>query len=192
MVDYRTMYDKDYIGAWDFKGDTVVTILDVQAKKIKNVQTNKEDKKPIITLDGYEKRWVCNVTNGALIASLYGTHVEKWHGKKITLYPTQVQAFGRMQDCIRVRPQAPEDSKRADAGKELVILGITGTPVGKPYAKASEWLDALHAAIQNADGDNRGKLYDANREQFDEIAKNPKAAELCAKINELVAHGEAR
>ncbi len=36
MTDYRSMFDRDYIGAWDLPHDVTVTIAKVEAKKIRN------------------------------------------------------------------------------------------------------------------------------------------------------------
>ncbi len=130
MTDYRTMFDKDYIGSWDLQGDTVVTITGVVKKKIKNAQ-EKEEHKPILSLQGYEKKWVCNVTNCTVIANMYGKHVEKWAGKRVTIYPTQTQAFGSMKDCIRVRPEMPaDDGPRTQQARPQQSVGKA--PDGRP------------------------------------------------------------
>lgn len=129
MTDYRTMFDKDYIGSWDLQGDTVVTITGVVKKKIKNAQ-EKEEHKPILSLEGYQKKWVCNVTNCTMIANMYGKHVEKWAGKRVTIYPTQTQAFGSMKDCIRVRPEVPSDDGKMP--NRPTQSASRGAPDGRP------------------------------------------------------------
>lgn len=108
MTDYRTMFDKENLGAWDLGGkDRVVTIEKVEAGTVGGHQGKKKDRKPIITFAGKRKKFVCNVTNAATIASLYGPHVEKWAGQRITIYPTTT-TFGRETvDCIRIRPVKP-------------------------------------------------------------------------------------
>jgi hypothetical protein len=61
---------------------------------------------------GSEKGFALNSTNGKTIAALYGNHVEKWAGKKITLYKSMTrnpQGDGEVE-CIRVRPTAPTGS----------------------------------------------------------------------------------
>lgn len=108
MTDYRSMFDKDAIGAWDLNGkDATVTIESVKPGTVGGHSGKKAAKKPIIRFKGKRKHLVCNVTNAATIASLYGNHVEKWVGQRITLYPTTT-TFGRdTVDCVRIRPVKP-------------------------------------------------------------------------------------
>lgn len=108
MTDYRTFFDKENLGAWDLGGkERVVTIESVKAGEVGGHQGKKKDRKPIIRFVGKRKKFVCNVTNAATIASLYGPHVEKWVGQRIVIYPTTT-TFGRETvDCIRVKPIKP-------------------------------------------------------------------------------------
>jgi hypothetical protein len=112
MTDYRTLFDKENLGAWDLGGrECVVTIETVKPGEVGGHQGKKKERKPIITFKGKRKKFVCNVTNAATIAGLYGPHVEKWIGKRIVIYPTTT-TFGRETvDCIRVRPVVPGASK---------------------------------------------------------------------------------
>lgn len=52
------------------------------------------------------KRLVLNKTNAISIAALHGNETDKWIGKKITLYATTCMAFGKREDCIRVKTAA--------------------------------------------------------------------------------------
>ena len=106
MTDYRTMFDRDYIGAWDLPHDATVTIAKVEAKKIRN--KSNANTKPILHFVGKEKELVCNKTNGKTIAAMYGTDVEKWIGKRITMYATTTTFGPDTVDCIRVRPGIPQ------------------------------------------------------------------------------------
>ena len=108
-TDYRSLYDKEYIGAWDLKDkDVNVTIVKVIGGSLVGVGGRKS-KKPIVYMKGTEKGFAVNATNGKTIAALYGNHVEKWVGKKITLYKSMTRNPNGDGDveCIRVRPQAP-------------------------------------------------------------------------------------
>jgi hypothetical protein len=100
------MYDRDYIGAWDLPHDVTVTISKVEAKKIRN--KSKGDTKPVLFLEKTDKAFVCNKTNGKTIAAMYGTDVEKWVGKRITLYASTTTFGNDTVECIRVRPTVPE------------------------------------------------------------------------------------
>ena len=76
------------------------------------------------------KKLVLNKTNATTVAKLYGPRPSQWAGKRIVLFPTQCEAFGKTTDCIRVRPTAPngkkpeappswpEDGAPGDAGAE--------------------------------------------------------------------------
>lgn len=110
------MFDKENLGAWDLGGKPrVVTIEAVKPGEVGGHQGKKKDRKPIITFRGKRKKFVCNVTNAATIASLYGPHVEKWVGQQIIIYPTTT-TFGRETvDCIRVKPQKPTKGAQDDA-----------------------------------------------------------------------------
>jgi hypothetical protein len=110
MTHFKALYDKDYLGAWDLPEgkEVVVTIENVVGGELTS-QGGKKNKKPIISFVGKEKKFVCNVTNAKTIAAMYGNHVEKWKGQKITLYVSQTRdpSTGSDIDCLRVRQKAP-------------------------------------------------------------------------------------
>lgn len=112
MAHYRSLYDANYIGAWDLTGDTVVTIEKVEAGELVS-EGNKKSRKPILTFKGAQKKFAVNKTNGKTIARLYGTDTTKWIGKRITIYPTQTKFGPETVDAIRVRPEAPPEKKEA-------------------------------------------------------------------------------
>lgn len=116
MADYRSMFDREYVGAWDLEGrDVVVTIDRVTAGELVS-EGNKKTKKPILHLRGKDKKIALNKTNSKIIASLYGTETTKWVGKQITIYPTTTK-FGRdTMDCIRVRPVVPGGRAQEEPG----------------------------------------------------------------------------
>lgn len=116
MTDYRSLYDKDYIGAWDLKDkDVTVTITKVIGGSLVG-QGGRKSKKPIIYMRGTEKGFAVNATNGKTIAALYGNHVEEWAGKRITLYKSTTRSPSGDGDveCIRVRPKAPPEPTAKD------------------------------------------------------------------------------
>lgn len=109
MPDYRTLFERDYVGAWDLDKDATLTIAKVEQRKLHTAKGEKG--KPIITFEGAQKGFVVNNTNGKTIAALYGTKTENWIGKKITLYRTTTALGRETVDCIRVRPVAPPEAK---------------------------------------------------------------------------------
>lgn len=115
MPDFRSMYDLNYLYAFDLKGrDVTVTIREVKAAKIKGAD-QKEQKKPIVFFaESKDQRGlVLCKTNAKTIASLYGNDTDAWRGKKVTLYPAQVSAFGQQVEAIRIRPSIPSAKSKS-------------------------------------------------------------------------------
>jgi hypothetical protein len=107
MPDYRSMFDRDYIGAWDLQGkDVTKTIAKVEAKKLRN--RTAANTKPVIFFKGAAKGFALNKTNGKIISAMYGNKTEGWIGKQITIYPTTTTFGSDTVECIRVRPTVPQ------------------------------------------------------------------------------------
>lgn len=105
-VDVRSMYDSEYVAAWDLQGkDQVVTIAKVIPGEFSKSGTSKKDHAPIVFFEGRAKGMVVNKTNRKTIGGIVGSFKAKaWVGAKITIFPTTC-AFGpNIVDCIRVRP----------------------------------------------------------------------------------------
>ncbi len=68
--------------------------------------------------ESLQKRLVLNKTNARVIAALYGPVANEWIGKRITLYATTCQAFGKTTDCIRIRETVPADDPRGREPEE--------------------------------------------------------------------------
>lgn len=124
-TDYRTLYDAEYVGAWDLTGpdgrprDVTVTIARVKAGRVVG-EGGRSASKPILYFSGSDKGLICNKTNGRVIAGLYGPDVRAWVGRRITLYPTRVRGpAGDEVDAVRVRPTVPREAggrRAADDG----------------------------------------------------------------------------
>ena len=115
-MDYRLLFPSLYLGAHDLQGkDVTLTIRRVVVEELKTERGS--EKKPICYFEetrpkaektgDKEKRIVLNKTNATSIAALHGNEIDEWGGKKVTFYPTQAQAFGKIVDCIRVREEVP-------------------------------------------------------------------------------------
>lgn len=116
-TDYRTLYSKDYIGAWDLEqGDMVITISSVKGGELTS-PGGRKSKKPVVMFEGSKKGFALNATNGKTIATMYGKYVEKWVGKKLALYKAMARnpEGGPDVECIRVRPTAPTGNATAPA-----------------------------------------------------------------------------
>lgn len=115
-MDVRLLFPSLYLSAPDLRGeDRTLTIRAVAVDELKtSAGTEKkpcvyfEETKAAAERDGKkERRLVLNKTNAMTVASLYGYEVDEWVGKRITLFPTQADAFGKTVDCIRIRPTVP-------------------------------------------------------------------------------------
>lgn len=146
MADYRKLYDKDFLGAWDLTTDAgardvTVVIEAVQQGELQAPGKPKKRRAPVVSFVRCRKKLVLNVTNGRTIAALYGTDTRWWVGKAITLYATKT-TFGRaIVDCIRVRPIAP--GQHAAASPEILQ---------PPIEVHGEVADSAAAAEVEADG----------------------------------------
>lgn len=114
-IDYRTMLDKEHLGAWDLPGDVTVTIARVEAGVVG--RDAKRQRKPILFFAESKtgKGMVANVTNCRTIASLYTNDTRQWVGKPITLYPAKTSMGSEQVDCIRVRPVVPTPRVKKEA-----------------------------------------------------------------------------
>ena len=106
-TDYRSMFDSEYLGAWDLLGKDVTVTVDRVAAGTLTGAGGRKSKKPLVFFVGKEKALALNKTNAKIIAAMYGTDTAEWAGKKITIYPTRTEMAGETVDCIRVRPGVP-------------------------------------------------------------------------------------
>ena len=104
------VFPTQYVKAADLKGrDVTVVIAAVNYENLVMVG-GKRDRKPSIsmtTVSGkpLDKRWIIGKTVAKQIATTLGEKsVERWAGKKITMYPTTCKGQrGEEVECIRVR-----------------------------------------------------------------------------------------
>jgi hypothetical protein len=96
--------------AADLNGKTItLTIAKLVVEELGH--GNEKERKPVLYFQKATKGLVLNRTNAMTIASLYGDESDDWPGKRISIYPTRVRAFGSMQDTIRVREEIPAEPK---------------------------------------------------------------------------------
>jgi len=128
MPHWRTMIEKDHLGAWDLTGpdgktprDYTLQIVKVQSVSLKTREVPKGKRKLVITFAKARKKFVCNTTNAETLEDLYGGDVDQWVGKLVTLYQTDVRSpKGKgMVKGIRVRPRRPEGQAEEVPDKEV-------------------------------------------------------------------------
>ncbi len=126
MSHWKTLFPSLYLGAHDLQGrDVALTIRRVVAEEVKTekgserkaivyfVETGKKAKP-----GEEEKRLVLNKTNAKTVASLYGSEMNDWMGKRITLFPTIVDAFGEKREALRIRPVPPAPAPSPETKEE--------------------------------------------------------------------------
>lgn len=104
---WKKLINPDYIGAYALQPDEdlVVTIDYVQREQVTGTGGKKEEC-TVAHLVG-QKPLILNVTNSKSIAKLYGSYIEDWSGKQITLYASMTKLAGDMVECLRIRPTVP-------------------------------------------------------------------------------------
>ena len=110
-MNYQKLYPSKYLSALDLDGmeQAVFKILSIRHEAIQNPEGGTEEK-PVLRFEDTEKGLILNRTNADTIAGLYGSEVESWTGKRITLFVEKdVHAFGKKWDVVRIRGQAPPD-----------------------------------------------------------------------------------
>ena len=98
------IFPKRYARAEELQGKEVtLTIHRVRTEQMRMKDGTKTGKY-VIEFDKTEKLFVLNKTNANAIAEALGEKkAVNWTGKRITLFPTQCDAFGKTADCIRVK-----------------------------------------------------------------------------------------
>jgi|SRR6267154_3092446 len=112
-TDFRTLFDRDYIGAFDLQGrDITVTISKVVGGEL-TAMGGRKSRKPILYFAGKERGMIMNKTNSKTVAALYGNFVEGWVNKRVTIFVgmTRDPSTGGECECLRIRPVAPPDKE---------------------------------------------------------------------------------
>ena len=107
MPPMNEMFPSKYLSAGDLDDDgNVVTIEQVEEVTIKNRDTQRDEKKWLVTFREFDKGLILNVTNGKSISKIHGGESDDWIGEKIILYPTTTSFGGETRECIRVDEEA--------------------------------------------------------------------------------------
>ncbi len=181
LLDGTLMFPSEYLAAVEFGGkDVTLTISNVELAELR-MKDNSTQKKPILHFNGTAKKMVLNKTNSNQIAELHGAEARNWVGKRITLYPTTCQSFGKISDCIRVRNRVPAVGKAPvnasgtsakpqmaseDAANSGVTAGETALRFKNLYQSAAT-LDELDIAADDARRDET--LTKSEREELSRL-----------------------
>lgn len=110
-----------YLGADDIDGDTTATMTRIAFETMKT-NDGEEKEKPVLYFKGVQKGLVLNKTNATRIGSVHGDETDLWIGKQIVLCVESVDAFGKTQWAVRVKPvrPAPKPSAFPKATQETI------------------------------------------------------------------------
>lgn len=105
-------FPSKYVKAPDLNGREVTVEIDRVAVEKVGAPPKIEDKL-VLYFRKATKGMILNKVNAMTIAAMYSPETENWSGRRVTLYPTRVQAFGAMHEVIRVKPMEPPNSSAA-------------------------------------------------------------------------------
>ena len=111
--DFRKYMDKSFLGAWDIPdgSDLTLTIDHVSIDEVQN-EKGREKKLTLHFRERDYKPMICNTTNATTISDIYKSKkVEDWENKKISLYAAKMNAFGKEQEALRIRPYPPKSDE---------------------------------------------------------------------------------
>lgn len=110
-VNWDELYPGRFLKASDFKGKQVT--LRISAVNLEELASDDGGAKVkgVISFEKTEKMLALNRTNGICLKAMFGKKVQDWVGRYVTLMPTEVKAFGQVEDAIRVygSPEIPRD-----------------------------------------------------------------------------------
>jgi len=106
-------FDSDYLHSYDLPTpEYVVEIERVEAGEL-TAQGGRKQKKPVVYFRAHKKGLALNKTNARVLIALYGTEIEAWAGKRVTLFTTTTEMAGEVVACIRIRPTPPKAELKA-------------------------------------------------------------------------------
>lgn len=143
-INLMEMADKDFLSSEMISDDEerIYTIEGIREEVLVNEQNKTEDVKPVVYFVETDLKLALNIVNIRTIMKIYGAvKADKLVGKKLQIFKTTTNAFGKTKPCLRIRPFVPE-LKCAVCGKELDDATYYGSikKYGKPYC-SKECLD---------------------------------------------------
>lgn len=114
---WKKLTNPDYLGAYALEQgeERTLTIKSVKQEMVQGSDGKKEEC-IVVRFSENEKPMIMNKTNLKTIAKLYGSYIEDWVGKRITVYVEKVKAFGDLVEALRIRAKVPQaTSKKPDA-----------------------------------------------------------------------------
>lgn len=111
LTHVKKLANPNFLGSYELQlDDDKFTEIIVEIERVSKDMVQNGDKKEeavVVYIKGH-KPFIANSTNRKNIIAALGTpFIEKWIGRKITLYVAKIKAFGETVDALRVRKEAP-------------------------------------------------------------------------------------
>ena len=110
MVNAKEFFSGNYLKAEDCKGGEIVEITDDST--IEEIQSPEGKVKAVlnvpISMEGKDKIFTPNKSNGNVMVEAFGEDTAKWKGQKFQIELAKVNVFGKIKDSIVVKPLVPE------------------------------------------------------------------------------------
>jgi hypothetical protein len=123
-------FPSKYLEGKTLDGDLSLTIKHVEMETVG--QGDDVDTKPVVYFNEVNKGLILNKTNANTVSHLHGDDTEDWIGKRITIFPTEVDFQGKQVMAIRVRLRAP--------GGNGAAVKQAGSKLTPDVAKGQAWL----------------------------------------------------
>lgn len=107
MANINSLFPTKYVKAADLQGQDLT--LQIAGLSIEKMEDGSME--PVVKFANHNQGLVLNKTNALTIAEMYGEDYDRWGGRPITLYPTQCDFAGKRVDCIRIRPNMPQQGQ---------------------------------------------------------------------------------
>ena len=122
MANINKLFPSKWMKASDLAGhDRIATVRSMTEEPMHSQSSGKQEMKPCLAFDEFDKPMVLNKTNAQSIAGIVGSpDTQDWIGKQVVLYPDRVQAFGEIVDAIRVKA-VPPALEASDNGADAVL-----------------------------------------------------------------------
>ncbi len=122
LTHYKAQIERDHLGQSDLSDgyggwrDATVEIESMPVLyRARKPKKGEKQNKYLIRFVGKRKAWLSGPATQAVIASMHGPYLERWVGKRITLYVDPEIMFGRDKTGgIRVRPMIPRGAVTDD------------------------------------------------------------------------------
>jgi hypothetical protein len=106
---WKKLTDPRFLGSHSLpNGEDLAVVIDSVTRELLRMEDDKEDYYLVARFQGDHLPMILNNTNAMMISRLYGSYIEDWPGKAITLYASKADFRGDLVECLRIRPVPPK------------------------------------------------------------------------------------